>query len=148
MSEHSSGSTPGVHVEEHGHEDHPGGVGKFVAVFVALCVLTAISFTAGRSPLVMSNPPVGWTIMMAVSCAKALLVMLFFMHLIWEANWKYVLTIPASVMSIFLLLMLFPDIKMRTNRYSEERWLNAATPQQVQPGESHTEEHAQPKEEH
>ena len=60
--------------------------------------------------------------------AKALLVMLFFMHLLWEANWKYVLTIPASIMSVFLLLMLFPDIKMRTKHYAEERWLYAATP--------------------
>ena len=54
--------------------------------------------------------------------------MLFFMHLIWEANWKYVLTIPASIMSIFLLLMLFPDVLDRTRTYSEERWLHAAKP--------------------
>jgi cytochrome c oxidase subunit 4 len=67
--------------------------------------------------------------MMAVSCAKALLVILFFMHLLWEANWKYVLTIPASMMSIFLLLMLVPDIGRRTTKYSEERWLYAAEPQ-------------------
>ena len=32
----------------------------------------------------------------------------------WEANWKYVLTIPASMMSIFLVLMLVPDIGRRT----------------------------------
>ena len=32
-----------------------------------------------------------------------MLVIMFFMHLMWEANWKYVLTIPASMMSIFLL---------------------------------------------
>jgi cytochrome c oxidase subunit 4 len=132
MSTHSSHSHSADHAEGH-HEDHPSGVGKFVAVFVALCVLTAISFAAGSSTMIMSNRAVGWTIMMAVSCAKALLVMLFFMHLLWEANWKYVLTIPASVMSIFLLLMLFPDVKMRTTRYSEERWLYAATPEKAAP---------------
>ena len=66
--------------------------------------------------------------MMAVSCAKAMLVILFFMHMLWEANWKYVLTIPASMMSIFLLLMLIPDVGRRTDRYSEERWLYAAKP--------------------
>ena len=32
--------------------------------------------------------------MMAVSCTKAMLVILFFMHVKYEANWKYVLTIP------------------------------------------------------
>ncbi len=34
--------------------------------------------------------------MMAVSCTKAMLVILFFMHVKYEANWKYVLTIPAG----------------------------------------------------
>src|SRR5262245_25811460 len=113
---------------EHGH----GGIGKYLAVTVALIVLTAISFTAGSSQAVMSTPAVGWTIMIAVSCSKALLVMLFFMHLLWEANWKYVLTIPASIMSIFLLLMLVPDILGRTTKYSEERWLRAPVPRAVE----------------
>ena len=36
------------------------------------------------------------------SCTKAMLVMLFFMHVKYEANWKYVLTIPAGCMAIFL----------------------------------------------
>ena len=64
--------------------------------------------------------------MMAVSCAKALLVILFFMHLKWEANWKYVLTIPAAMMSVFLVLMLVPDVGCRYNHYTEERLLHAA----------------------
>jgi len=111
--------------DNHGHDDH-GGTGKYIVVFVALCVLTAISFAVGNSPAIMANKGVGWTLMMVVSCAKASLVILFFMHLKWEANWKYVLTIPASMMSIFLLLMLMPDIKLRGNHYSEERLLHSA----------------------
>jgi cytochrome c oxidase subunit 4 len=39
--------------------------------------------------------------------------MLFFMHLKYEASWKYVLTIPASVMAIFLMFALVPDVKWR-----------------------------------
>jgi len=132
----------------HGGGDH-GGLGKYVTVFLALCILTVISFFVGSSPSIMQTPALGWTIMMAVSCAKALLVMLFFMHLIWEANWKYVLTIPASVMSIFLLLMLFPDIGQRTRKYSDERWLHAARPadevaeeaEEVEPHASAGDEH-------
>jgi len=49
---------------------------------------------------------------------------LFFMHLKWEADWKYVLTIPASVMSVFLVLALVPDIGRRVNGfypYSDHR---------------------------
>jgi cytochrome c oxidase subunit 4 len=114
------------HGDGHGH----GGVGKYVLVFIALCVLTAISFAVGNSQTLReSSPGAMWGLMMAVSCVKAMLVILFFMHMLWEANWKYVLTIPASMMSIFLLLMLIPDIGRRTARYSEERWLYAADPQ-------------------
>ena len=73
--------------------------------------------------------------MIAISCTKAMLVIMFFMHLLWEANWKWVLTIPASVMSIFLMLMLVPDIGMRINNgfshYSFHRWLFAANPPAV-----------------
>jgi cytochrome c oxidase subunit 4 len=74
--------------------------------------------------------------MMAVSCTKAMLVIMFFMHLLWEANWKWVLTIPATFMSIFLMLMLVPDIAWRQNNgyahYSEERYLWAPDPPSVE----------------
>ena len=62
--------------------------------------------------------------MMAVSCTKAMLVILFFMHVKYEANWKYVLTIPAGMMSIFLMLMLVPDVGLRLHHASEERLLH------------------------
>lgn len=64
--------------------------------------------------------------MMGVSSVKAMLVILVFMHLMWEANWKYVLTIPAGMMSIFLVLMLIPDIGNRWSMYSEERKVYSA----------------------
>lgn len=119
-----------AHDHDHGHGQGHGGVGKYVMVFIALLVLTAISFAVGNSATLRENAPgVMWAAMMAVSCAKAMLVILFFMHMLWEANWKYVLTIPASMMSMFLLLMLVPDIGRRVNRYSEERWLYAAEPE-------------------
>jgi cytochrome c oxidase subunit 4 len=75
--------------------------------------------------------------MMAVSCSKAMLVILFFMHLLWEANWKWILTIPASGMSIFLALALVPDVAWRQNTgfatYSPERLLWAAEPTLQEP---------------
>jgi hypothetical protein len=51
--------------------------------------------------------------MMAVSCTKAMLVILFFMHLKWEANWKWILTVPASLMSMLLVFALVPDVGLR-----------------------------------
>lgn len=126
MTEH--GNAEGHHEGDHG-DDH-GGVALFMRVFIALCILTAISFGVANWPAVMKNPTVGWTLMMAVSCVKAMLVITFFMHLKWEANWKYVLTIPASIMSMFLLIMLVPDIGWRTRHYTQHRWLHSATAQE------------------
>jgi cytochrome c oxidase subunit 4 len=129
MADHSHSHDP--HGPQDAHTEHAhGGVGKYVIVFLVLLGLTAVSFAVGNSQTLRENSPgTMWAMMMAVSCAKAMLVILFFMHILWEANWKYVLTIPASMMSIFLLLMLVPDIGRRTERYSEERWLYAAEPE-------------------
>jgi cytochrome c oxidase subunit IV len=114
----------------HGHDDH-GGTAKYVKVFLALCVLTTLSFfTYSEYWWFKETPAVGWAFMMCVSCCKALLVLLFFMHLKWEADWKYVLTIPASIMSIFLGLALIPDVGLRVNGmypYSPVRNRYAAT---------------------
>jgi cytochrome c oxidase subunit 4 len=55
-----------------------------------------------------------------------MLVILFFMHVWWEANWKYVLTIPAAMMALFLGIMLIPDVGMRNRMVSQERALHMA----------------------
>lgn len=128
MSDHAAAHSGGHGSEAHGH----GGLGKYIAVFVALCVLsTASFFTTSQHWPYHDQPSVGWAFMMAVSCTKALLVVLFFMHVKYEANWKYVLTIPASLMALFLGLALVPDIGMRVHGafgygYSEERMRHAA----------------------
>lgn len=119
-----------LHAEEphDSHEQH-GGLRVYAAVFVALCVLTSMSFfTVSEFWPWRDEPQVGWAFMMAVSCTKALLVVLFFMHVLWEANWKYVLTIPAAMMAIFLAIMLVPDIGFRSRMVSQERLLYMARP--------------------
>ncbi len=121
-----------------GHDSHEeiahGGIGKYLVVFAALCVLTAASFFTYSSYWPFDKE-VARVFMMAVSCTKAMLVIMFFMHLLWEANWKWVLTIPAMFMSIFLMLMLVPDVGWRQNNgyshYSHERLLYAADPPEV-----------------
>jgi cytochrome c oxidase subunit IV len=111
----------------HAHHGQHGGVGKYIAVFVALCVLTGASFftTSSYWPY-HDTPAIGRAFMMAVSCTKAMLVILFFMHMLWEASWKYVLTIPAAMMSVYLVCMLIPDVGRRMVSYSEERKQSAA----------------------
>ena len=125
ISEHDKhdGHGQNGHDHDHGH----GGIGKYLLVFLALCGLTTMSVLT-YSPFWpwRDQPHVGWAFMMAVSCTKAMLVVLFFMHVFWEANWKYVLTIPAAMMAIFLALMLVPDVGMRTRMVSQERALRMA----------------------
>ena len=121
-----------AHDAEHGHDAHDaehghGSMKLYLSVFGALVVCTGISFAVGSSRMMEGELAwMGQAFMIAISCVKSLLVMLVFMHLVWEANWKYVLTIPASLMSVFLLCMLMPDVMLRTRRYAEERWRYAA----------------------
>lgn len=114
-----------------GHDEHVshGGNGKYVAVFVALLVLTTMSFLTQSRFWPLDHQGLSTKVfMMIVSCCKALLVILFFMHIKYEAGWKYVLTIPAGLMSVFLIVMLVPDIGNRGRMYSEERAKHAAVP--------------------
>lgn len=125
MTEHSE------HDQDHAddHDDHPH-VGKrvFVTVFFVLALLTAASYVVGNYGLTMGfSKQLTWLAMMAISCAKAALVICCFMHLWWEANWKWVLTVPTSIMACFLVIMLIPDVGCRTSNYSSERWNKAAS---------------------
>lgn len=122
---------------DHGGHDH-GGIAKYIYVFLALCFLTTMSFFTYSDLWPWQDAAVKRLFMTAVSCTKAMLVILFFMHVKYEANWKYVLTIPASIMSVFLCLALVPDIGARVNglfgyhgRYSEERWEHVGREQDV-----------------
>ena len=117
----------------HGHDahGHGGGLAKYIYVFLALCILTGASFfTYSEYWWFHDTPQIGWAFMMAVSCTKAMLVILFFMHVKYEANWKYVLTIPCAFMSIFLILALVPDVGMRGRMASEERRYYMAEPRE------------------
>ena len=116
------------HAAEHSTDSH-GGLAQYIYVFLALCVLTTASFfTYSDYWPFHEQPKIGWAFMMAVSCTQAMLGILFFLHVKYEASWKYVLTIPAAFMSIFLILALVPDIGMRSRWVSEEREQYMANP--------------------
>ncbi len=132
---------------DHGHsqaaahaQEHHVGISQYIYVFLALCVLTSASFFTYSSYWPWpEQPKIGWAFMMAVSCTKAMLVILFFMHVKYEANWKYVLTIPAAFMSIFLILALVPDVGMRGRHVAEEREVLMAAPRAAKPPVRHGE---------
>jgi cytochrome c oxidase subunit 4 len=130
-----SPAVPVTHGHPEGAHHPPGGVTIYVMVAVALVFLTSLSYATHLpiwNTLVGDNLAVKRTWMMAVSCTKAMLVILFFMHLKWEANWKWIVTVPASMMSILLMLALVPDIGRRMYHASHERMIYAA---EVPPGE-------------
>jgi cytochrome c oxidase subunit 4 len=128
MSETSSSADYSNHAEADPMGAEHDRLSLYLAVFVALCVLTACSFWTYSDlwPSALEAPAIKRAFMLAVSCTKAMLVILFFMHLKWEANWKWVLTIPALMMSIFLMLVLVPDIGLRMRHASLERLEYAA----------------------
>ncbi len=103
----------------------------FVTIFFMLCALTLTSFWIANSHL-MKTPATGWAAMMAVSAAKAMLVILFFMHLWWERRWKYALTLPAMILGVVLVLLLVPDVGLRTETYSSTRRIAAPVAGEVE----------------
>ncbi|WLD14872.1 cytochrome C oxidase subunit IV family protein [Planctellipticum variicoloris] len=91
-------------------DDHDSHAATYFTVFLALCALTAVSVVSDL--LHLADHRVLVAIVMAVSTAKALCVMLFFMHLKFERAWKYLLLGPTMVLAISLPLALAPDIGM------------------------------------
>ena len=126
-----------THAHDDHHEDHHGGLAKYGIIFVCLSALTACSFMTTQEWWPFEKAPT-WIFMMGVSCVKAMLVILFFMHLLWEANWKYVLTIPCAMMSVFLVMMLIPDVGNR-GQSEHRRSTLQMTRVPSRPGEFHPE---------
>src|SRR5580698_8877795 len=93
-------------MSDHDHHDSHGAV--YFKVFIALCVFTAVSVAADLVHL-PSKIMLG-AIVLAVAVAKALCVMMFFMHLKFERAWKYLLLAPTIIIAAALPLSLRPDI--------------------------------------
>ena len=80
---------------------------NYLAIFFVLCVCTALSVIFD---VVQFSKPITIVLVMAVAITKALCVMMFFMHLKFEGNWKFVLLAPTTILAIGLPLALFPDV--------------------------------------
>jgi cytochrome c oxidase subunit 4 len=98
-------------------EDHSGQHrAPYFAIFVVLCVLTAMSVIfdvvnlRGQTVLGMNGTVLLTFLVLAVASAKALCVMAFFMHLKWEGNWKFLLLAPTTILAMGIPLALLPDI--------------------------------------
>ena len=109
--------------------EHKTHTPTFLVVFALLCGLTGVSYWIANSNLMVESSDVARGCLLAVSVAKAFLVVMFFMHLWWEKSWKYVLTLPALVLAVVLFILLIPDVGLRSESYSTDRQLRAPAPQ-------------------
>ncbi|HVR70727.1 MAG TPA: cytochrome C oxidase subunit IV family protein [Vicinamibacteria bacterium] len=82
------------------HHPHVVPVPTYVGVFLALLVLTALTVAAARVDLGPFNTPVA----LAIAVAKALLVILFFMHVKYGPRLN-ALAIAAAVFWLFHLVV-------------------------------------------
>ena len=94
------------------HEPHHV---NYTAIFIALCVCTALSVLFDVVPL---NRRFVAVAVLAVAVAKAQFVMRYFMHLKFEGAWKYVLLLPTAILACGLPLALAPDIGL--HYYTQE----------------------------
>ena len=92
------------------HDHHESHSAAYFRVFIALCIFTGISVVADLVGGEKSNKIVLGVIVLAVAVAKALCVMMFFMHLKFERAWKYLLLAPTIIIAAALPVALRPDI--------------------------------------
>ncbi len=110
MSENIVESTPPVQPAAH----HGPNFQAYINVFIALCVLTGVSFLAN---LVLGQGHASMWIIMAVSVVKATLVAVIFMHLITDWSKVYCIIIPVCVMGVMMMIVLLPDIVLGWHNY-------------------------------
>lgn len=108
------------HAEAH-HDSHEGHISDktFLKIFVALCIFTCVSFGANQI-LGAEAAAANFMIIIAVAVCKAVLVVMFFMHL--KIDWKkiFVFVVPTLILAPLIVIVLWPDIVLA--------WRLATTP--------------------
>jgi cytochrome c oxidase subunit 4 len=97
-----------VHHPGEEHVDAHPQVGYF-SIFLALCGCTALSVALD---IVHFTPRLLVFLVLAVALAKALFVMVYFMHLKFEGGWKFVILTPTVILALGLIIALAPDLSM------------------------------------
>lgn len=90
------------------HESHPHV--NYFAIFIALCVCTALSVIFD---VVHLTPTLLVVLVLAVAVAKAMFVMTYFMHLKFEGKWKFIILMPTAILAVGLMVALAPDMAMK-----------------------------------
>ena len=83
---------------------------NYFLIFLALCVCTALSVVFDVAKESINSGVLLLFLVFGVAVAKALFVLVYFMHLKFEGRWKYILLAPTMILAMGLPLALTPDI--------------------------------------
>lgn len=90
-------------------EHHEHGLGRYIAVWLALLVFTVITVVTGRIDLGAANIYLA----MAIACTKAALVVIFFMHLSDSGGVNRLVFVTSVLFVIVLMVGVFGDLMTR-----------------------------------
>jgi len=91
------------------HAKPPPAFSRYVLVWVALLVLTVVTYSVAH----MHRGPFSLLVAMLIACTKATLVGLFFMHLWDEKGLNRIVLLMAAVFLGLMILLDVSDVKTR-----------------------------------
>jgi caa(3)-type oxidase subunit IV len=98
-------------MNEHDTQAHVTSIKPYLVVFGALCIFTLISFVVnGQVTSGNLSPATGFALILGVAIIKAVLVALYFMHLLLDWGRLFFIVIPVMIMATMLVVVLLPDI--------------------------------------
>jgi len=97
------------HVEEHAPHVHVTPLWQYILVFLALAVGTILTVAASRFDLGIWNTPIA----LIIATIKAVLVILFFMHVIHSTRLTWVVIIASFLWLLVLFVLTFADYLTR-----------------------------------
>lgn len=95
----------------HTGEHHGPTFKTYMVIFGALSVLTLVSFVANHYARTQAiTTTMSFLIILGVAVVKAVLVGMYFMHLVVDWGKLYYFIIPALVLAVLMIVVLLPDI--------------------------------------
>ncbi len=107
------GATAAEIAADHG-DTHPDvSVKTYMVIFGALAIFTLVSFVANyfaHPDVAVISAFTSFAIILSVAVCKAVLVGVYFMHLLFDWNKVFIMIVPALILGPLLMIVLLPDI--------------------------------------
>jgi len=98
-----------AHADPNANVHHVAPISMYLAVFGALLVGTFLTVAVAKFDL----GPFNNIVMLTVACAKALLVVLYFMHVRWSSRLTWVVAASGFIWLIIMFTMTMQDYMTR-----------------------------------